>query len=101
MPEYKVEEVYTPHDTCLDRKRREAKFASGSTDLFELAVQARIACYQMSIPNEGSVREQLVASEVPEQIQDCRPEFFAFEVFGDNGDWELTITKVVDSGIST
>lgn len=109
MAQYTVTEVYTPHDTDLDRKRCEAKFESESTDLFELAVQARIACYNSPVDDETvvNVRHVLEQSEVLEQLADTigihhffdrdgTSSTFAFEVFGHNGDWELTVTRHID-----
>lgn len=95
---YKVKEVYTPDDTDLDRKRYEAEFESDSTDLLELAVQARIACHQPDTRTEetiANIRQHLKHDDVLGQLEGQNQTYFNFLMWGNNGEWEITIETVL------
>ena len=91
---YEVLEVYTPHDTDLDRKRHKATFQSDTDDLFELAVQARASCLQVEVTEEilAKIRQHLECDEVRDYLE-WYDKSFSYEVFGNNGDWEITVTQ--------
>lgn len=95
---YKVNEVYTPDDTDLDRKRYKAEFESDSTDLLELAVQARIACHQPDSRIEETItniRKHLEHDDVLAQLEGQDPKCFDFLIWGNNGEWEITVEAVL------
>ena len=97
---YTVNEVYTPEDTDLDRKRFQTEFESKSTDLFELAVQARTACHPSDSRTEetiANIRKALVNDDVLEQLEGQDHTFFDFLMFGNNGEWEISVEALLPS----
>ena len=98
---YKVKEVYTPDNTDLDRKRYEAEFESDSTDLLELAVQARTACHEPEARTEKTItniRKQLEQDDVLGQLEGQDPTYLDFTIWSNNGEWELTVEAMLTTG---
>jgi len=93
---YKVLETYTPDDTHSDRTRKNGEFESDSTDLLELALLARIACYdkwdeEFAEETKDNIRRRLRESDVADQLADQELEAFEFTLFGNSGEWCLEV----------
>lgn len=93
---YKVLETYTPDDTHSDRTRKNGEFESDSTDLLELALLARVACYAdpVSEITKDTIRSRLRDSNVADQLADQEISGFEFLIFGNSGEWCLEVEAV-------
>jgi hypothetical protein len=100
---YKVREIYTPENEEADRSRQNFTFYSDSTDLVELAVQARIACHGRSVTphiispeTEANIRRAIKESDVAGQLQDEDYDtgYFEFLLFGSDGEWLLKVEQL-------
>ena len=96
---YKVLETYTPDDPRADRRRKTAEFESDSTDFLELALLARIACYdkwddEFAEETKDNIRRRLRESYVADQLADQETEGFEFTLFGNSGEWCLEVEAV-------
>lgn len=92
---YKVEETYTPDDIGLDRSRREAEFESESTDILELAILARMACYNTHVSGETeeNIRRKMSYQCMADQLADYTTDNFEFVIFDSNGEWAFCVNK--------
>jgi hypothetical protein len=95
MAKYKVNEVYTPEDTDLDRRRKEYTFSTDATDIFEIAVAARIAAHDTLSPElEANVRAAFRCDDVQDQLSSQEADAFDFILYSNNGEWETCVERI-------
>lgn len=92
---YKVREVWTPEDVECNRRRRDAEFESDSTDINELALLARIACYpnEVTEKTKENIVKAMECDDVEDQLRDYALEdgYFEYKLFGGSGEWDIAV----------
>jgi hypothetical protein len=101
MAKYRVNEVYTPEDTDLDRRRKEYTFSTDATDIFEIAVAARVAAHNVTSPEiEANVRAAFRYDDVADQLSGQEADAFDFILYSNNGEWETCVERIDESAAS-
>lgn len=92
--QYKVSEVYTPDDVGSDRRRFEHTFQSDSKDVNELAYLAWLSCHEdQSEATKERCKARLQEVIDDDQLIDFDETYLEFTIFGNNGEWNLTVTQ--------
>lgn len=101
---YKVKETYRSRSSPKDVLYQETGFESDSTDFFELAVEARIACHPPEIRDAelvSHVRKRLTYNNVLGQLTDQEITCFTYVLDCASGEWEIVVeAELTESSVS-